>query len=149
MTAATKSSKRLRKLSWDTAHTQASLLTRIMVLDSLHLSRSPHVAPIGSLPTEVFGNIFHFCNQSHPRVLCIVAAACLFRRETAILWTSTSIQIRPQNIRLCFDASCSNQAILLARVMEICAVRGSPPPITSSERHRIRSLDVLVPPRVI
>jgi hypothetical protein len=86
--------------------------------------------------------------------MCAVAAACQFWREVANskanLWTTILTQTRSQNIRLYYGpfkgptASCSNQAVLPAWAIEQCTVQNSLPTITSSERYRICSFDVLV-----
>ena len=91
----------------------------------LQLSTRVQVAPLVSLPTQVFGNIFHFHSLLHPQVRCTVTSVFQFWREVAInhprLWTTVSIQIKPQNIHLYLKeltVSCPNQAAPPARAME-------------------------------
>lgn len=160
VTTATKSRERLRKLLRDLTRMQASLLTRIETIDSFIFHARAQVAPIGSLPTEVLGNIFHFCSLSHPQDLCTVTAVCRFWQKTAInnprLWTTISIQIKPQNIRLYLSRS--KELPLHVQVKQFCPherwgtaqlMAFLHSTIASFEGHRIRSFDVLIPSKLI
>jgi len=161
VSTATKSRERLRKLLRDITRAQASVLTRIEALDSFTFRARAQVAPVGSLPIEVLGNIFHFCSLSHPQDLSAVTAVCQFWRGIAItnprLWTTVSIQIKPQNISLYLTRSKDlplhvqikqffpherwNHAQFMALFQKTIA--------SSSERHRICSFDVLIPSKLI
>jgi len=160
MTNATKSRERLRKLLRDLTRAQASVLTQIEALDSFIFRARAQVAPVGSLPTEVLGNIFHFCSLSHPQDLGAVTAVCQFWRAVAInnpqLWTTISIQIKPQNIHLYLSRSKDlplhvqiKQFFPHERWSNAQFMALFHKTIVSSEKHRIRSLDVLIPSKLI
>lgn len=160
VTTATKSREHLRKLLRDVTRVQASLLTRTEVLDSFIFRARAQVAPVGSLPTEVLWNIFHFCSLSHPQDLSAVTAVCQFWRAIAInnprLWTTVSIQIKPQNI--CLYLSRSKDLPLYVQIKQLFPherwksaqfMALFQKTITSSETNRIRSLDVHIPSKLI
>ena len=160
MTTATKSRERLRKLLRDLTRTQASLLTRIEAVDSFIFRARAQVAPVGSVPTEVLWNIFHFCSLSHPQDLSAVTGVCQFWRAIAIsnpkLWTTISIQIKPKNI--CLYLSRSKDLPLHIQIKQFLPherwnnaqfMALFQKTITGSESHRIRSLDVRIPSKLI
>jgi hypothetical protein len=138
----------------------ASLLTRIDALDALVFRARAQIAPVGALPAEVLGNIFHFCSLSHPQDLGAVTAVCQFWRGVATnnprLWTTISIQIKPQNTPLYLSRS--KDLPLHVQIRQFFSYeRWSnaqfkalfQKTVMSPERHRICSFEVRIPSRLI